>query len=256
MKQIEIENENSRATVSSVGGTVVEFVCQGTDIIYPQQTIERGGEMKKRGGIPICVPFFGPPKPGFKRFKQHGWLRNQELAVVSTSRNSVILEGDNKYRKTYPWRIRYRVTVSMIEDGSLETKLRITRIKDGVDSKAPINPAFHPYFANSSEGRTRIVDININNPLISEGIEVHPNGRARILSATDGILINLGLKKVRMSLGGGFTRGSCLVLWSDSNKYFCVEPVLADPDSFNTPNGIYLKEKEWLTIVCLLKVLA
>ncbi|MCK4355120.1 hypothetical protein KAW43_02070 [Candidatus Parcubacteria bacterium] len=256
MKQIEIKKNDSRATVSSVGGTVVEFVCQGTDIIYPQTIIERGGEMKKRGGIPICVPFFGTPGPGFKRLRRHGWLRNQELAVVATSRNSVIFEGDNRYRKTYPWRIKYRVTVSMIEEGLLETKLRVTRMKDGVDSKAPINPAFHPYFANSSGGRTRIVDINVYNPLFSAGIEVYPNGEARILRAPDGILINLGLKKVEMSLGGGFARGSCLVLWSDSNKYFCVEPVLADPDSFNTPNGIFLKEKEWSTIVCLLKVLA
>jgi galactose mutarotase-like enzyme len=256
LKQIEIKKKNSRAIVSSVGGTVVEFVHQDTDIVYPQTIVKKRGEMKNRGGIPICFPFFGPPKPGFRRLGQHGWLRNEELAVVSTSRNSVVFEGENRYRKTYPWRVRYRVTVSMIEDGLLETKLRVTRKKDGVVSKAPINPAFHPYFASSFEDRARIVDIDTSNHLFSAGIEVHPNGRARILPAPDGILINLGLKTVRMSLGGDFSRGSCLVLWSDSGKYFCVEPVLGDPDSFNTPNGIYLKEKEWLTIVCLLRVVA
>ncbi|MCK4859934.1 MAG: hypothetical protein KAS87_05190 [Candidatus Omnitrophica bacterium] len=256
MKQIEIEKNDSRATVSSVGGTVVEFVHQGTNIIYPQQTIEKEGEMKKRGGIPICVPFFGLPGSGLKRLGQHGWLRDQELAVVATSRNSVTLEGDNRYRKTYPWRIKYRVTVAIVEEGLLETKLRVTRIKDGIAINAPINPAFHPYFASSSGDRARIVDINVGNPLFSTGIEVHPNGRSRIFPAPNEILINLGLKTVRMLLRGGFARGSCLVLWSDSNKYFCVEPVLADPDSFNTPNGIFLKEKEWSTVVCLLKVLA
>jgi hypothetical protein len=58
-----------------------------------------------------------------------------------------------------------------------------------------------------------------------------------------------------MLLKGDFSRASCLVLWSDSKKHFCVEPVLEDPDGFNTPNGIFLKEKDWATIVCLLKVL-
>jgi galactose mutarotase-like enzyme len=211
--------------------------------------------MKQRGGIPICFPFFGPPKPGFKKLRRHGWLRNEKLAVVSTSSNSVVLEGENRYRKTYPWYMGYQVTVSMVKDGLLKIELRVTRAKDGVAGKAPINPAFHPYFANSFGQRARIVDINGSDSLFSAEIKVHPDGRARILPATDDILINLGLKKVRMSLGGDFAKESRLVLWSDSNEYFCVEPVLADPDSFNTPNGICLEEGERLTIICLLEVL-
>ena len=95
MKRIEIKKGSSRASVSSVGGTVIEFACRGTGIIYPQKTFKKDGAMKTRGGIPICFPFFGPPRPGFKRLSQHGWLRNEKLAVVSTSRNSVIFEGDN-----------------------------------------------------------------------------------------------------------------------------------------------------------------
>lgn len=255
MKRIEIKNENSRAIISPIGGTVVEFVCRGASIIYPQKTLKTGEKTKKRGGIPICFPFFGPPQPGFRRLKQHGWLRNEELAVVSTSSNSIVFEGDNGYRKTYPWHIRYQITVSIVEDGLLKTKLRVTRAKDGVDSKAPINPAFHPYFANSSGQGARIVDINRSNPLFSAKIKVRPNGEAWILPATDDILINLGLKKVRMSLRGDLGKESCLVLWSDDNKYFCVEPVLADPDNFNKLNGRFLRESESLTIVCLLKVL-
>jgi galactose mutarotase-like enzyme len=255
LKQIKIKNENSQAIISSIGGTVVEFTCRGTNIIYPQKTLRKGVEMKERGGIPICFPFFGPPKPTFKRLKQHGWLRDEELAVVSISSDSVVLKGENRYRKTYPWHMRYQVTVSIVKDGLLKTKLWIVRLKDGIASRAPINPAFHPYFANSFGHRTRIVDINDSDSLFSAEIKVHPDGKAQIFHATDDILINLGLRKVRMSLRGDFGKESRLVLWSDGNKYFCVEPVLADPDSFNTPNGRYLEEGEWLTIVCLLKVL-
>ena len=255
MKEIEIKNGNSRAVVSSIGGTVVLFECEGKNIIYPEKTLKKGAETKKRRGIPICFPFFGSPKAGFKRLRRHGWLRNQKLRVVSTSSNSVILEGENRYRKSYPWQMKYQVTVSIVKDGLLKIKLWVIRLKDGIASGAPVNPAIHPYFANSfGNKKARIVKINDSNSPFNAEIKVHPDGKAQIFPATDDIFINLGQKRVRMSLKGDFGK-ECLALWSDDKRYFCVEPVLADPKNFNTPNGRYLEEGEWLTIICLLKVL-
>jgi len=62
-------------------------------------------------------------------------------------------------------------------------------------------------------------------------------------------IIDLGDVIVKMTLGEGFSGQSQFTLWSDdSEKYFCVEPVLTDPDYVNTSCGKYLKQGEELTM--------
>jgi D-hexose-6-phosphate mutarotase len=240
---INIKNLNTEAIVSSKGGTVTNLVYKGMDIVYPQRTTV---EKKVRGGIPICLPFFGPPKPEFaKEIPQHGWLRNEELELSTKSANSVTFSGISLYKRSYPWALRYIVDVSIKAEGVLELKLLVKRLKDGIAGKAPINPAFHPYFSNLGKRSVRI-----------DGTKITEFGEAKILPIKNKVLfIDSGQAKIQMLLGGDFGKSSHVALWSDNIAYFCVEPILTHPDDFDTPKGKYLKEGESITLSLRLTVL-
>lgn len=241
---IRIGNQDTYALISSRGGTVTSFVCNDIDVIYPQKVIGT----KLRGEIPICAPQFSRPSKRFaEEIPQHGLLRNKELEVVAESDCSVTLTGITKEGKSYPWHLKYQVSVSIKSDYVLELKLQVTRLKDGISGDAPVNPAFHPYFNNL--GR-RAVTIG------NEEITDFSNEAKRVnLKGQKYLLIDLGKKKVQMMLGGDFAEDSCVALWSDNEAYFCVEPILQHPDNFDTPTGKYLKQGESLTLICSLKVL-
>lgn len=249
MKLFGIRNGGGYAPVSLEGGNVLSYVVENSVIIYPQITVEIAGVKKTRGGAPICFPLFGAPTERFSsEIKQHGWLRNQKLILDKESENSLTLKGFRQKAGVYPWRLTYDVEISITSGGELFTGLTIHRLNDGIAGLAPVNPAFHPYFCHL--GRSiAIID--------GERFVVKNNQRQVLPVKGKEILVDMGRRQVKMSLGGEFGKKykPYVFLWTDSPKYFCVEPILAHPGSFDSPGGRFLKQGETLSLSYSLSVL-
>ncbi len=245
-----IGNEDFYAVVSSVGGTVQEFVYHGENLIYKGRQI--GG--KSRGGIPICFPFFGKPIACFSSIPQHGWLRNQELSMQGYAEEYGILfvEG-NTPTEEFPWQLKYEVTVSIdSEVDALSLKLVTERLKDGVDFGAPINPGFHPYFCADRSNGIATCMARVGSRVLTD----FKKESEKIVANTP-IIIKSGSRFLKMQLSGDFNPASQLTLWSGSpGEYFCVEPILTQQDVFaKTEGGKFLKEGEKSTIIMQLSVM-
>lgn len=244
-----IGNEAVYAVVSPVGATVHEFVVNGNNIIFQPRPV---GD-KSRGGIPICFPFFSSPPESMSDIPKHGWLRHEELRLVEESDIHVVFEGENEKRESYPWKLKYRITISI---SSLMKQLRLrlvtTRLDDGCDLRAPINPGFHPYFCSK-------IDDPIVKCIAKVGSQAVTDFRkeSRLVFAEYPILIRSGDQTVQMALDGDFDAYSMLTLWSDDpERYFCVEPIPGHPGNFNVPStGRFLREGEEFELICVLTML-
>lgn len=232
-----VKDEKNYIFVSETGGTVTNLVLNGFPIIYPQKII---GE-KLRGGIPICFPFFGPPKSRYSSIRQHGWLRDEILNCIK-SNSTLSFEGKSLGREDYPWHMHYRIDFTLTKEGVFRAILFMERLKDGVFGRAPVNPGFHPYFSNL--GKRSVFLNGKEKTSFSQSSE--------IINIRENLIIDLGKTKVELSLEGDFGEQSCFVLWSDSEDYFCVEPVMQYPSYFATKKGKFLDEEESLTLILYL----
>ncbi len=249
MKLFGIRNGGGYATVSLEGGTVLSYMVENSVIIYPQTTVEMAGGRKTIGGAFICFPLFGPPTSRFSsEISQHGWLRKQGLNLYKEGETSLILSGFRQKAGVYPWRVTYNIEISITSGGELFTGLTIHRLNDGIAGLAPVNPAFHPCFCHL--GRSiAIID--------GERFVVRSNQRQALPVKGKEILVDMGRRQVKMSLGSDFGKEYTpyVFLWTDSPKYFCIEPILAHPGSFDSPGGKFLKQGETLSLSYSLSVL-
>jgi len=243
MKLHAIGGNGSYAIVSSKGATVVSYMVGKYAVIYPQT----GVGSKTRGGIPICFPFLGSPKEGFIYIPKHGWLRDEELTLVKEAADRLLFRGYTQKRVGFPWAIMYEVEVSIKgQDGSLTLSLKADRLKDGVGGLAPVNPAFHPYFSNLSGSKGVCTG--------TEVFQIVPFTDSREIPVCMTNLVDIGPKAVRMILAGDFNKNSRLNLWTDSDEYFCVEPMLTSRSVFATSNGKSLGQGESIKIECSLSI--
>ena len=236
-----IGDDKSYAVVSSKGGTVRQFVWQGSEIIYPERAVVGG---KSRGGIPICFPVFSHPPENFFSIPHHGWLRDQELESILTAKKQIIFAGRNEPSKVYPWEIEYEVDVFIDEEG-LRINFATRRLSDNKSDGAPVNIGFHPYFSNLGK---HLAIIGLNGIPRTFG-EFKKKSVERAFD--EPVYVDAGEWLMKMSFGGEFNReSSCIVLWSDNAKsYFCVEPVLTYPHLFASSHGGYfLGQNQMLTV--------
>lgn len=232
MELYKIGDDRAYAFVSSKGGTVHEFVRYGDDIVAPYKIINGIA----RGGIQICSPFFGPPGESMPSLPRHGWLRDQELEVVSINKSFIMLGGENEPCEDYPWKLSYNVVVTVSDDGSLKVALIVTRLDDGEFFIAPINPGFHPYFCSNPKDLIARCLARIGSDVIAD----FPS-KSQMIPQNGLILVRSGKNTVRVNLTEGFNSFSQLILWSDNaDEYFCLEPVLTHPNEFGTPKGQFL----------------
>ena len=236
-------HEKMSISVISEGAVITKLRDGNLNIIYPQSKIGK----KVRGGIPICFPFFGPPKEGFREISQHGWLRQEDLEPDIRSKYRISFLGESIRYSSYPWNLSYAVNIVFIPIKKfVRISLNVKRSMDGVSGNAPINPAFHPYFSNLGK-RSVIID----NEEITDF-----SSKAKIIPIKKRYFtIDLGQKKLEMTLEGDTGRDPHVALWSDNINYFCVEPMLTNPKNFDTPKGKYLEEGESFRLQCSLKII-
>jgi len=246
----------SEFEVSAKGGMITGWKHKDKDIIPELHQKENSTSL--RGGVPICFPFFGPSPIGMESIPQHGWLRNEELsgkmvenynpgdikidsdkkgALIEQIKNKTVIQfsKENEPTAEYPWKLKYTITHILTEDG-METVLEIERLNDGQEEDAPINPAFHPYFAIKQDGQTKIDGEEPNFSPNDYGIDITDD--SDIVISTQGGLIKMQTE--------GFGK---VWIWSDNpDKYACIEPVIQEPEKFNTPEGKFLKQREKIQV--------
>jgi len=246
LKVLHIGDKDTYALVSDVGGTVLEWVCEGEKLIFPEHKV---GE-KSRGGSPICFPFFGPSP--FEGIPQHGWLRHQTLTVFGETENSVVLIGKNDRLPSFKWLLDYRIIIGIGPTGRLIMRLKAERLEDGEYLDLPVNPGFHPYFI-SDPAKFAIAQCLAR---VGENVVSNFPKKSVRINVADPLLVKSGKRTVLIKLGGDYTVESCLTLWSDDpEKYFCLEPVLKYPATLMDPDrGRFLKPGEKLEMICSFEV--
>jgi hypothetical protein len=231
-----IGNEGSYAVISSRGASILSWTVGRTAIIFPQTT--KNGFVE--GGIQICFPFWGLYQRFSGEIPQHGWLKGQDLVLDEQGENLLALKGYMQTKKTYPWYTLYEVKISVTER-ELRLSFHVLRLNDGVDGLAPINPSVQ--FSFSCLGQNKVV---------IDGTEIR-----RVFPIGKEIIIDMGAKKVKISLGGDFDVNSQLILGINNTKEsFCVSPVLTHPGNFDKAiHGKFLRPRQELNLSYSLSVL-
>jgi D-hexose-6-phosphate mutarotase len=142
-----VENSLGRAVLTLQGAQVLAFRPAGKDDLLwvsPKTSFREGVPI--RGGIPLCLPWFGPAPDGANL---HGFARIKGWKVVEVERQAngntrLVLElsGGVAESALWPHAFCFRLT---IEVGST-LKMSINAQNRGGDT-APLAFAFHTYFA-------------------------------------------------------------------------------------------------------------
>jgi len=142
-----VDNALGRAVIAVHGAHVMAFQPAGQgEMLWlsPQCVLESGKPI--RGGIPLCLPWFGP---GIDGKSMHGFARTTDWALVDAAtmntgatRMAFELQGDATTHALWPHAFKFRLDVLV----GRELTLGLT-IENRGDVVAPLAFAFHTYFA-------------------------------------------------------------------------------------------------------------
>lgn len=142
-----VENPLGRTVIALQGAHVMSFQPAGQrEMLWvsPKSALEAGKPI--RGGIPLCLPWFGP---GPDKKTLHGFSRTMEWSLVAAdvldagaSRLVFELAGDASTCDLWPHAFAFRLEV----EAGKTLKLSMTAENRGADA-APLAFAFHTYFA-------------------------------------------------------------------------------------------------------------
>ncbi|MDR3514343.1 MAG: D-hexose-6-phosphate mutarotase [Azospirillaceae bacterium] len=141
-----VENRLAKAVLSPYGAHIISFVpAGGPDLLWlsPLTKLVEGTPI--RGGIPLCLPWFGPSPQGFP---QHGFARISNWQVEEITERAdgatvlVLTLSDSEARRAmwpHAFTFRFEITVG--------TGLELTMsVKNQSQSDARFELAFHTYF--------------------------------------------------------------------------------------------------------------
>lgn len=154
-----VENKLGRATIALQGAHLMSFQPSGKrEMLWvsPQSSFEAGKPI--RGGIPLCLPWFGP---GAEGSPQHGFGRIMEWSLVAVEvcidgSTRVVLElaGDASVCAAWPHAFCFRLEVIV------GTSLRLAlRAENRSATAAPFAFAFHTYFAVPNVADARVAGL-------------------------------------------------------------------------------------------------
>lgn len=128
-----LENEAARSTITLYGAHVVEYIPAGMDdLLFVSEKSEFVPGKAIRGGVPVCLPWFGAPPEG--KSGNHGIARisGWELLGADDCQACFALKADE-------FALRYTVTAAE----SLDMCLEITNVSGNA---AYYSGALHTYF--------------------------------------------------------------------------------------------------------------
>ena len=265
LPMLEIENALGKTVVALQGAHVMSFQPAGQPEmlwISPKTLLLDGTPI--RGGIPLCLPWFGPGPDGKT---MHGFARIKEWTVVVAERLAngatrvvMQLEGDASTSALWPHAFLFRLE---IEAGT--TLKMVMHVENRGTDAAPLAFAFHTYFSvpDVSQARVSGLDSTIYIDKMDNFVRKPQHGEVTIDNITDRIYLNVPDRQT-IAAGTGTvaieSTAKCAVVWNawsnDKNipdlgegnhvGYLCVERGdVADHALTLPPGGTY---RAWMTL--------
>lgn len=244
--------------MSPNGGTVTQWLVDGKNVLFPEQLVRIGDKTKLRGGIPVMHPNFGTP-PKDETLPKHGFLRNTTLETgitgIKDSGSTLYAsytQHENNRKKDFPFLHSVSIRASL-QGNTLSHNIEIRNSAVRIATDMPIGTGIHPYLRLPNGTGT----IHIRR---EETIEINGSYGPRVIIDNPPRYISIdshGLGFIHMRFAGSFlNEQAVLVIWTDGGKnelgesYICVEPVLAKPDVFSTPEGVYIEAGRKVLMGC------
>ena len=237
-----IENRLGRAVIALQGAHVMAFQPSGQrEMLWvsPKCVLEAGKPI--RGGIPLCLPWFGPSVDGSLL---HGFARTMEwtpLAAEACTDGStrILLELASDTPVSALWPHEFNFKLEAVVGSSL--KLALSAENRGAET-APIAFAFHTYFSvpNVTDARVAgLENITFIDKTDSLARKVQ-QGEVAITALTDRVYLDVPAVQVLKAATGNVkieSDSKCAVVWNawtnDKNMadigegnhvgYLCVE---------------------------------
>ena len=214
-----VENALGRAVIALQGAHLMAYNATGQDEMLwlsPQTALAKGTPI--RGGIPLCLPWFGPGPDGKS---MHGFARTRDWSLTSFESHAdgatrLVLElgGDASTCAQWPHAFAFRLEVCV---GST---LKLTLgVKNLGGETAPLAFAFHTYFAVPDVAKVAIGGLagaTYIDKMDGFARKVQ-QGEPTISAVTDRIYLDVGPQQTLTSSAGRFTidgDGRCAVLWN------------------------------------------
>lgn len=237
-----VDNRLGRAVVALQGAHLMAFQPRDhREMLWvsPKCVLEAGKPI--RGGIPLCLPWFGPGKNGAI---QHGFGRIMPWTLVAAEACSdgatrIVLElaGDATVSPVWPHAFRFRLEVVV------GTSLRIAlSAENRSTSVAPFAFAFHTYFSvpNVADALVAGLENTAYIDKIDNSARKVQQGDVDIAALTDRIYLDVpAVQKIKIATGNVKIESDahCTVVWNawtnDKNMadlgegnhvgYLCVE---------------------------------
>jgi glucose-6-phosphate 1-epimerase len=254
-----VDNALGRAVIALHGAHLMAFKAKGQREmlwISPKTVLAAGTPI--RGGIPLCLPWFGPGPDGKA---MHGFARTMNWTVVGAeqldcgaTRLVLGLDGDATVSALWPHAFAFRLEVTV---GS-ELKLKMT-VRNRGNEAAPLAFAFHTYFAVPDVAQAGVTGLEGTTYIdkMDNFARKTQQGAVKIDAVTDRIYLDVPARQTLTSAAGRFAIDSdaaCAVVWNawsnDKNiadlgegnhvGYLCVERCdVADRAITLTPGGEY-----------------
>ena len=260
-----VENSQGRAVIALQGAHLMAFQPVGEREMFwisPKCVLEAGKPI--RGGIPLCLPWFGP---GVDGSMPHGFARLMdwnlvaaEILVDGATRLVLELTGDASVHPHWPYAFSFQLEVVV---GS---KLTLSlAVENRSAQEAPLAFAFHTYFAVPDVAEVQVSGL--------EGVTFidkmdgmtrkEQQGAVEISAVTDRIYLDVPAVQTLKSAAGDVkieSDASCAVVWNawtnDKNiadlgegnhvGYICVERCdVADRAMTLQPDAKY---QTWMTL--------
>jgi len=237
-----VENALGRTVIAVQGAHVMSFQPAGQrEMLWvsPKTLLQEGTPI--RGGIPLCLPWFGPGPDGKT---MHGFARIKEWTVVAAERlesgaTSLVmaLSGDAATSALWPHAFLFRLE---IEAG---TALKmVMHVENRGKDAAPLAFAFHTYFSVPDVAKARVSGLEGTTYIdkMDSFARKPQNGEVIIDGITDRIYLDVPARQTIATETGTISIEStakCAVVWNawsndknipdlgDGNHvgYLCVE---------------------------------
>lgn len=214
-----VDNAHGRAVIALQGAHLMAFRPAGQREmlwISPKTALEAGKPI--RGGIPLCLPWFGPGPDGKS---MHGFARTMPWEVLAAetldngaTRLLLELSGDASVCELWPHAFAFRLEVLV---GS---KLSLTMSVDNPGSvAAPLAFAFHTYFAVPNVAQVSVSGLEGTTFIdkMDNFTRKQQDGAVTIVAVTDRIYLDVPARQTLESAEGRVEIESdarCAVLWN------------------------------------------
>lgn len=260
-----VENALGRAVIALQGAHAIAFRPAGQrEMLWLSPKCKLQAGIAIRGGIPLCLPWFGPGPDGKSA---HGFVRTATWrlagAAISPSgetRVTLELAGDALSNPLWPYAFVFQL--DFVVGRSLTMRLSASNRSD---EAAPFAFAFHTYFAVPDVAKARVSGLENTDYIdkMAGGSRKRQQGLVTISEATDRIYLDVPAVQTIESAAGRIAIESdagCAIVWNawDNDRniadmgegnhvgYLCVERgEVAERSQTIQPGETY---RSWMTL--------